>query len=563
MEGTATDNVVSVDADLLLLSSLRDTRPCETAAALRQNFLLFSVLYSVVHASVDVVLAFSAAELGPDLGSWGGFTLYATYTLSALCLAKPLLRLVVGDAKDAVVLGLLGMLLYVAGFYAALLLPKGSQWQWVCFLAGAGLGGLSAGVLWTAQGAYFTLNARLLASTSSSSSSTPSLASGTASEMVVTFAGLFAGLYLGIETATKFVATAIFLLASASASSSFSAHWKPVVFGLYTFCAAVATGVFVVYIKRLQEETTDSQQQQHSQHSSAGRKRRRFSFLQPRRTHSTTIASAVVNDSDNQTTPCLFGLIRCKSESLSVHDVFYEALTVLHELATVPKLQLLIPYQVCFGLSAGLVETYVNGVVVGPLLGDGYIGLLSGTVTLTAALLAMPTAMFANRWVAHGRSALMVLGAVAFSMGGCMLLVWSDESLAVWPVIIWFYIFHGIARCIWENTNKAIIADYFGSDEDRRDAAFASVYFASGLSGAFGFVFFQFLSRWTIAVLNVATAGIALTCFLFAQRLHNQEVANVVLLSDLHKLTDSNVGYDHLPDVDSDNEEEAPFVIHD
>ena len=58
-----------------------------------KNFIIFCTCFSISHATVDTVLAFSIAQLGSKAGSYSGFILYILYTLSALCIAKSSLRL--------------------------------------------------------------------------------------------------------------------------------------------------------------------------------------------------------------------------------------------------------------------------------------------------------------------------------------------------------------------------------------------------------------------------------------------------------------------------------------
>lgn len=101
------------------------------------NFVYFCIFFSVAHATVDGVLAFASAELGPTLGSYSGFVLYAFYTITALVLAKPFLRYF--DPKYGVLVGLVGFLGYVGSFLLALLIPK---YATSLFLTGAALGGI-------------------------------------------------------------------------------------------------------------------------------------------------------------------------------------------------------------------------------------------------------------------------------------------------------------------------------------------------------------------------------------------------------------------------------------
>jgi small-conductance mechanosensitive channel len=118
----------------------------------RRNFILFAILFSIVHATVDGVLAFAAAELGKSVGSYSGFMLYVTYTLSSLLLANPFLSKY--SAKSGVLFGLCGMLIYVCSFFLAILFPVAKMG---IFVVGAGLGGVGAGILWPSQGIYFRL----------------------------------------------------------------------------------------------------------------------------------------------------------------------------------------------------------------------------------------------------------------------------------------------------------------------------------------------------------------------------------------------------------------------
>lgn len=442
----------------------------------RRNFLIFSILFSVVHASVDAVLAFSSAELGTKLGSSGGFTLYIFYTCSAFFLAKPLLQRL--GAKRAVLWGLICMLAYVSMFFLAILLP---QLALYVFLVGAAVGGTGAGLLWTAQGAYYSSNATEYSA----------IVDSNISQVLTRFAAMFAGIYLSTETAFKLLATAVCL----STSNSIVA-WRPTVFGLYAVAAAIAIVLFGFLVMDFNDRiATDSDHEDRQQQMM-----------------------------DKQTT-CSMAKEACK-----------QALTVGKALLYQPKLQLLMPYQVCFGLTAGLVSTYVNGVIVKDQIGEGYIGLLAGITTLSAALLA-PVFGMVSAQVEDGSYLLMIMGAVCFAAGGVMLITLSAEQIAYWPVIITYYVVLGVGRGVWENTNKAMVSIFFPVDE-QRDAAYAAIYFSSGLAGALGFIFFQFLTKRSIAVINMSISLIALVCFHFGYQLHKRTVQEEAL-AHVHVLTNS------------------------
>jgi hypothetical protein len=88
------------------------------------------------------VLAFSVAELGATLGSFGGFSLYICYTLSALFIAKPILKYV--RSKFVVLIGLVSLLCYVMSFFLAIIVPASATGLYV---TGSCIGGVGAGKL--------------------------------------------------------------------------------------------------------------------------------------------------------------------------------------------------------------------------------------------------------------------------------------------------------------------------------------------------------------------------------------------------------------------------------
>jgi len=221
-----------------------------------RNFLWFTLLFCIVHASVDAVLAFSTAELGMEVGSNGSFCLYIFYTFSAFVLAKPWLARF--GPKHTVAAGLLGMLIYVLSFFLAVAISPASSARNTIWLLGASLGGTGAGLLWTGQGSYYTTNSREYAlalqrenlsseGTAEGRSRLSSLGlDATSSATLATFASLFAFGYLLLETVFKLAATGVYLADKSEGSNS--RGWKGAVFGLYTVAALVALIFFVLNV---------------------------------------------------------------------------------------------------------------------------------------------------------------------------------------------------------------------------------------------------------------------------------------------------------------------------
>jgi hypothetical protein len=130
--------------------------------------------------------------------------------------------------------------------------------------------------------------------------------------------------------------------------------------------------------------------------------------------------------------------------------------------------------------------------------------------TLSSAILAYPLSEAVNylgtKW--H----VMICGCICFFIQGLALLLCSNDSISQWQLLVPLYMIHGIARCIFENTNKALMTDYFLTVRER-EVSFTTIYFVSGISAAFAFAFFQYIDRFTIALINTIFPVISLICF--------------------------------------------------
>jgi hypothetical protein len=231
-------------------------------AGVRRNFVRMSVCFSLNHACVTSALALSTANLGPVLGNASNAVLYVFYTFSALLYAGPHVRR--RGSKAALVDSTFAFCVYVGSFYVA------EVWQdaaWVAAIAGAAVGGVAAGVLFTAQGVYFTLSARAYAQLSqadSDSSGQPAGSSGAGDsddgddggsrrlgapdpameEATARFASVFASIYLLSEISFKLVAWIL--------PRYWSAGWSAV--SLTYLATAVAAAAAMVTIWRLEAE---------------------------------------------------------------------------------------------------------------------------------------------------------------------------------------------------------------------------------------------------------------------------------------------------------------------
>lgn len=153
---------------------------------------------------------------------------------------------------------------------------------------------------------------------------------------------------------------------------------------------------------------------------------------------------------------------------------------------------------------------YINRVIVADTYGGGYVGLLMAIDTLSSALSAHPMSAISN--ALQSKWHIMIIGCCCFFFQGISLLLLSDNFIAQWRYLVPFYLVHGAARCVFENTNKALITDYFDVVKEK-EIAFAAIYFASGLSAAFSFCFYQYMDRFVIALINTAFPIFAMLCY--------------------------------------------------
>jgi MFS family permease len=191
------------------------------ATACLRNFCLMSVLFSAVPAAALACLSLATARLG-STGAWQSGILYLTYTLSACTGATYVVKRM--GSRDAMRLGMTLFCAYIAAFSVATVWPSSLQ---AAAWTGAALGGAGSGLLWTAQGVYFSQAAEeySLLSGRDWEASTSSLA------------GIFAFCLLAEETALDLASTFLIRV--------FGVPWK-FIFVMFALVAVTATASMTV-----------------------------------------------------------------------------------------------------------------------------------------------------------------------------------------------------------------------------------------------------------------------------------------------------------------------------
>lgn len=114
------------------------------------NFLIMSTLFSANHGAMVSCLAFSTLQLG-STGAWELSLLHLVYAASALLGATYVVKQF--GARNSMAIGMALYASYVLCFWLAL------QWQIrrnELAVVGAIMGGIGGGIVWTAQGSYFS-----------------------------------------------------------------------------------------------------------------------------------------------------------------------------------------------------------------------------------------------------------------------------------------------------------------------------------------------------------------------------------------------------------------------
>ncbi len=320
-----------------------------------RSFAAMSVAFSLAHGCATAVIPLAAVEFGGSLGATSLGVLYVVYTLTAMVGAT----LLVGTTgpKWGLVAGLAVFCIYVASFLLAATVPTIAC---AAALGGAAIGGVGGGVIWTAQGAYFSFCSERYAATSDV---TPSQATGW-------LGSAFASCYLGAEIALKLLSSLLMFwpcrdqwqgnLVTGRCPSSAVKHGSALgtVFAVYVAVATVATCTMTC-VTDVRGSESSVPEARHATHWSD------------------------------------------------------KSLAALRLMRNDKRVLLLSMLNFAFGFSAAFVNTFITGVVIPYSLGADKVGYLISIIPLTAALAAMPIAALTER--IGSKTPAMVLGGAAFA----------------------------------------------------------------------------------------------------------------------------------------------------
>jgi len=233
MKKNSKENALLADEDQSFpVSKIRSTNgpgPRSTPFQVLTSFIFMSICFSVNHGCVTGLIGLASSNFPKDLAGTSLGTLYIIYVFTALFASAALVSMF--GSKWALVTGVFVYCFYVVSFAVAAIAPS---IQWPVAIVGAVLGGIAAGNLWTAQGAYFGETVKIYSQITGKDEK----------DVTSMLSSYFAFCYLTFEVLTKLL-TSILYFTNKDQSEKASDTFLYVVFSII----AVASAVCMVFIR--------------------------------------------------------------------------------------------------------------------------------------------------------------------------------------------------------------------------------------------------------------------------------------------------------------------------
>ncbi len=427
--------------------TMTDVTPAASAEAraLLLNGFRMSAAFAVNEGALLAVISLSAALVQPRIAALGNALLYLAFSLG--CLVSPLLARKLGDRRSLVV----GTSAYCA-YVAAFTFPSAATVPLAATLAGGG-----GALLWTAQGRYFALNARLY------SKAAADVAEPAA---VARFATQFATLFPATVALFKAL-TALALLLTHGAT-------PPVYAGL----AAAAFASVLVMSGVADLHDTDERQHEGVDTAEA----------QQRAKKEMSQSSSILTFSSS-----LLDVARAHRDSL---------------------LLLMLPTNVAFGLCTAFFP-YTVTLLAKHSLGAAAVGWLYALSNAFAALAAAAYGAACARWGAPARRCVMCVGAASFAAATGA--VFASHGGGAWsaPRLACIFMLYGSGVAVWQGTVMAFFGEAWPGEEAL--PAFACLKLHSGLASAIAFFALPGANVRGAAAACLCWAVLGFVCYLPAE----------------------------------------------
>jgi len=212
--------------------------PRSTPFQVLSSFIFMAVCFSLNHGCVTGLIGLASANFSKELAGAQLGTLYIVYVFTALFASAALVSIF--GSKWALVTGVGMYCFYVISFAIAAIFPSA---QWPAALTGAILGGVAAGNLWTAQGAYFGETVKIYSQVTGKDEK----------DVTSMLSSYFAFCYLSFEVLTKLL-TSILYFTNRGKSKKSSDTFIYVVFSIM----AVVSAIGMAFIRNMSPDTEQS-----------------------------------------------------------------------------------------------------------------------------------------------------------------------------------------------------------------------------------------------------------------------------------------------------------------
>jgi MFS family permease len=193
-----------------------------------------------------------------------------------------------------------------------------------------------------------------------------------------------------------------------------------------------------------------------------------------------------------------------------------------------PRIWLLSPTNITFGMSAAFMNGYFNVNCTAASLGQSSIGFMTAFTVFVSILLSQ-FYMHLGHW--YGKGTPLTLGALSFALIGVLPLVKQCQQWHYWLIL--FYTLQGSGRAVYESTNKAIFSDTFpGADTE---SAFANCTLQMSLSSAVYFFLSTSLSGRNLEMITLFFALLTPIAYLAKDRFEKLFKSELTPLVDSHK----------------------------
>jgi hypothetical protein len=464
------------------------------------NFTRMSVCFSLNHGAVTAVLNLAVVLLGAK-GSFMNGALYVTYALTALLAAAAITARL--GTRGALITGTFTYCIYVLALPLTLV-AQAAAWQELIAIVGGGVGGIAAGFLWPAQGAYFAASARLYAE-----------ASGISVEQANSlFAARFGMVFLGFELVLKVLPLGIKAIESAieGGDANRSAAVAPPPMAPPSLPSPLSLGGPDV-------RTSDIVIACFYSVVAIGAAAGMLTILDLERVRTSDIPSDPLTQAHADRAEGGGAGAATARPKVTLARVG-AAITLWGKQ---PEILLLAPVQAAFGLCAALLGYEITGNIVKLKWPDNKAvaaGILSALVSFVAGALQVP---FKKASSSFGKAPVMLTGLVSFTALGALTLFLDETQLAHYVPLISCYVLQGVGRACYEGTNKALYADFFTAEPD---AAFANIVITVGTASAIAYFTYPALDKQTMASIALGFSGLAIFTYMAAEVVHRRRQTN-------------------------------------